>query len=109
MKIEQFTLYRLCVPLTTPYRLSLGAIHAFDTALEMLAGNPMLAVEQPVKVPVLGRNERIRGQEGTDPARSAFDSRQGAGNGRRRRRVRARSCGAERLRNLRADRQDAQR
>jgi L-alanine-DL-glutamate epimerase-like enolase superfamily enzyme len=124
MKIEQFTLYRLCVPLTTPYRLSLGAIHAFDTvlielrddsnrtglgeatylsgytdetfddswvlaqrlgrefaglaanviqsrlepyfksapftttafntALEMLAGNPMLAVEQPVKVPVLG-------------------------------------------------------
>jgi len=33
MKIEQFTLYRLCVPLTTPYRLSLGAIHAFDTVL----------------------------------------------------------------------------
>src|ERR1035437_4356720 len=103
MKIEQFTLCRLWVPLTTPYRLSLGAIHAFDTALEMPA------VEQPVKVPVQGRNERIRGREGTDPARSAFDSRQGAGNGRRRRRVRARSCGAERLRNLRADRQDAQR
>src|SRR5450756_2820707 len=33
MKIEQFTLYRLCVPLTTPYRLSLGAIHAFDTVI----------------------------------------------------------------------------
>lgn len=124
MKIEQLTLYRLRAPLTVPYRLSLGAIHAFDTilvelrdesnrtglgeatylsgytdetfddgwvlaqrlgreytglaanviqtqlepyfesapftatafntALEMLAGNPTLAVEQRVKVPLLG-------------------------------------------------------
>ncbi len=33
MKIEHLALYRLRVPLTTPYRLSLGAIHAFDTLL----------------------------------------------------------------------------
>lgn len=124
MKIEHLALYRLRVPLTTPYRLSLGAIHAFDTllveargqdgrsgygeatyvtgytdetiddswalaqrlageftglpadaivawldayfvpapftatafntAIEMLRGHPLLAVERPVKVPVLG-------------------------------------------------------
>ncbi len=124
MKIEHLALYRLRVPLAMPYRLSLGAIHAFDTllveardqdgrggygeatyltgysdetiaqgwtlacclageyagldtsaipsrlepyfeaapftatafntALEMLAGNPLLAVDRPVKVPVLG-------------------------------------------------------
>lgn len=33
MKIEQLTLYRLRVPLTTPYRLSFGPVHAFDTVL----------------------------------------------------------------------------
>ena len=33
MKIEHVTLYRLRVPLTTPYRLSFGPIHAFDTVL----------------------------------------------------------------------------
>jgi len=33
MKIKHIVLYRLRVPLTTPYRLSLGAIHAFDTVL----------------------------------------------------------------------------
>ncbi len=124
MKIERLALYRLRVPLTTPYRLSFGPLHAFDTvlvearnadgrsglgeatyltgytdetideswalaqrlaadyagleagviqsrlepyfatapftatafntALDMLAGNPLLEVEQPVKVPVLG-------------------------------------------------------
>lgn len=124
MKIEHIALYRLRVPLTTPYRLALGVIRAFDTvlveacadngriglgeatyltgytdetieaswtlaqrlasanagleteairaglepyfesapftatafntALEMLVHNPMLAVERPVKVPVLG-------------------------------------------------------
>ncbi len=124
MKIERLTLYRLQVPLTTPYRLAFGAIHAFDTillealdedgrcgygeatyltgytdetiddswalaqrlageftglpadaivarldayfvpapftatafntALEMLRGDPLLAVERLVKVPVLG-------------------------------------------------------
>ena len=124
MKIESIALHRLRVPLTTPYRLAFGALHAFDTvlvemradsggiglgeatyltgytdetiedswtlaqrlagayagleteairaglesyfetapftatafntALEMLAGDPLLAVERPVKVPVLG-------------------------------------------------------
>ncbi len=33
MKLEHIALYRLRVPLTTPYRLSLGAIRAFDTLL----------------------------------------------------------------------------
>jgi len=33
MNIEHITLYRLRVPLTTPYRLSFGQIHAFDTVL----------------------------------------------------------------------------
>jgi L-alanine-DL-glutamate epimerase-like enolase superfamily enzyme len=33
MKIEHVTLFRLRVPLTTPYRLSFGPIHAFDTVL----------------------------------------------------------------------------
>ena len=33
MKIERVTVYRLRVPLTTPYRLAFGAIHAFDTVL----------------------------------------------------------------------------
>jgi len=124
VKIECLSLYRLRVPLTTPYRLSFGPLHAFDTvlaevrdadgrsglgeatyltgytdetideswalarrlaaeyagleagviqsrlepyltaapftatafntALEMLAGNTLLEVERPVKVPVLG-------------------------------------------------------
>ena len=33
MKIECVTLYRLRVPLTAPYRLSFGPLHAFDTVL----------------------------------------------------------------------------
>lgn len=33
MKIEHLTLYRLRVPLTTPYRLAFGVMHAFDTVL----------------------------------------------------------------------------
>jgi L-alanine-DL-glutamate epimerase-like enolase superfamily enzyme len=33
MKIEHLTLYRLRVPLRTPYRLSFGPVHAFDTVL----------------------------------------------------------------------------
>lgn len=33
MKIEQLTIYRLRVPLRTPYRLSFGPVHAFDTLL----------------------------------------------------------------------------
>ena len=33
MKIEHIALYRLRMPLTTPYRLALGVIHAFDTVL----------------------------------------------------------------------------
>ena len=33
MKIDSIALYRLRVPLTTPYRLSFGPIHAFDTVL----------------------------------------------------------------------------
>ena len=33
MKIDHVTLYRLRVPLTTPYRLSFGSVHAFDTVL----------------------------------------------------------------------------
>jgi len=33
MKIEHITLHRLRVPLTAPYRLSFGPIHAFDTVL----------------------------------------------------------------------------
>ncbi len=33
MKIEHITVYRLRVPLATPYRLSFGPIHAFDTVL----------------------------------------------------------------------------
>ena len=33
MKIKHLALYRLRVPLTTPYRLSFGPIHAFDTVL----------------------------------------------------------------------------
>lgn len=33
MKIEHLTLYRLLVPLTTPYRLSFGPVHAYDTVL----------------------------------------------------------------------------
>ena len=33
MKIEHVTVYRLRVPLTTPYRLSFGPIEAFDTVL----------------------------------------------------------------------------
>ena len=33
MKIEHVTVHRLRVPLTTPYRLSFGPIHAFDTVL----------------------------------------------------------------------------
>ncbi|OGA45745.1 MAG: hypothetical protein A3F74_08305 [Betaproteobacteria bacterium RIFCSPLOWO2_12_FULL_62_58] len=33
MKIEHIMLHRLRVPLTTPYRLSFGPIHAFDTVL----------------------------------------------------------------------------
>lgn len=33
MKIEHVTVYRLRVPLTTPYRLSFGPIHAFDTVV----------------------------------------------------------------------------
>ncbi len=124
MKIESLTLYRLQVPLTQPYKLSFGPLHAFDTimleardadgrcgygeatyvtgytdetideswtlaqrlageyaglpddeiqtrleayfgpapftatafntALEMLQSHPLLAVGEPVKVPVLG-------------------------------------------------------
>ncbi len=124
MNIDRLTLYRLQVPLTKPYKLSFGPLHAFDTilleaqsadghrgygeatyvtgytdeaidaswelaqrlagefaglsgatiqarlepyftsapftatafntALEMLQGNPLLAVDEPVKVPVLG-------------------------------------------------------
>ena len=33
MKIEHVTIYRLRVPLATPYRLSFGPVHAFDTVL----------------------------------------------------------------------------
>jgi L-Ala-D/L-Glu epimerase len=33
MNIKHIALYRLRVPLTTPYRLAFGAIHAFDTVL----------------------------------------------------------------------------
>ncbi len=33
VNIEHFALYRLRVPLMTPYRLSFGPIHAFDTVL----------------------------------------------------------------------------
>ena len=38
MKIEHVTVYRLRVPLTTPYRLSFGPIHAFDTVLAEMRG-----------------------------------------------------------------------
>ena len=124
MNIDRLTLYRLRVPLTKPYKLSFGPLHAFDTvlveaqsadgrrgygeatyvtgytdetidaswelaqrladefdgfssatiqsrlepcfrsapftatafnpAIEMLQANPLLAVDEPVKVPVLG-------------------------------------------------------
>jgi L-alanine-DL-glutamate epimerase-like enolase superfamily enzyme len=33
MKIERLTLYRLQVPLTKPYKLAFGPLHAFDTIL----------------------------------------------------------------------------
>jgi len=33
MTIERLTLYRLKLPLATPYKLALGAVHAFDTIL----------------------------------------------------------------------------
>ena len=42
MRIDSLTLYRLCVPLTTPYRLSFGPVHAFDTMIVAMrddAGN----------------------------------------------------------------------
>jgi len=33
MTIERLTLYRLKLPLATPYKLAIGAVHAFDTIL----------------------------------------------------------------------------
>ena len=33
MKIKEFAIYRLSVPLSTPYRLSFGPVHAFDTVV----------------------------------------------------------------------------
>ena len=33
MKIKEFAIYRLSVPLSTPYRLSFGPVHAFDTVI----------------------------------------------------------------------------